>query len=88
MTHIVKGFGIVNKAEVGVIGGSEVRASASNPSQHQSISVIRVVPSVYLILLYQRVLIPVSEVIDIPPGNLDSSLCFIQPGISHDVLYI
>ena len=30
MTHIVKGFGIVNKAEVGVIGGSEVRASASN----------------------------------------------------------
>ena len=25
------------------------------------------------------------EVIDISPGNLDSS-CFIQPGISHDVL--
>ena len=24
----------------------------------------------------------------ISPGNLDSSLCFIQPGISHDVLYI
>ena len=23
-----------------------------------------------------------SEVIDISPGNLDSSLCFIQPGIS------
>ena len=30
----------------------------------------------------------VSEVIDTSPGNLDSSLCFIQPGISHDVLYI
>ena len=30
----------------------------------------------------------VSEVTDISPGNLDSSLCFIQPGISHDVLYI
>ena len=28
------------------------------------------------------------EVIDISPGNLDSSLCFIQPGISHDVLCI
>ena len=27
----------------------------------------------------------VSEVIDISPGSLDSSLCFIQPGISHDV---
>ena len=28
----------------------------------------------------------ISEVIDISPGNLDSSLCFIQPGISHDIL--
>ena len=28
----------------------------------------------------------ISEVIDISPGNFDSSLCFIQPGISHDVL--
>ena len=30
----------------------------------------------------------ISEVIDISPDNLDSSLCFIQPGISHDVLCI
>ena len=30
----------------------------------------------------------ISEVTDIFPSNLDSSLCFIQPGISHDVLYI
>ena len=29
-----------------------------------------------------------SEVIDISPGNLDSSLCFIQPHVSHDVLCI
>ena len=29
-----------------------------------------------------------SEVIDISPGHLDSSLCFIQPSISHDVLYL
>ena len=28
----------------------------------------------------------ISEVIDISPSNLDSSLCFIQPSISHDVL--
>ena len=27
-----------------------------------------------------------SEVIDISPFNLDSSLCVIQPGISLDVL--
>ena len=30
----------------------------------------------------------ISEVIDISPGNLDSCLCFIQPGISRDVLCI
>ena len=29
----------------------------------------------------------ISEVI-ISPSNLDSSLCFIQPGISHDILCI
>ena len=40
-----------------------------------SFSAIRVVSSAYL-------------VIDIPPGNLDSSLCFVQPSISHDVLCI
>ena len=27
-----------------------------------------------------------SEVIDISSGNLDSSLCFFQPSVSHDVL--
>ena len=30
----------------------------------------------------------ISEVIDISPCNLDSSLCFIQSGILHDVLCI
>ena len=30
----------------------------------------------------------ISEVIDISLSNLDSSLCFIQSGVSHDVLYI
>ena len=29
-----------------------------------------------------------SEVVDISPGSLDSSMCFIQPGISHDILCI
>ena len=27
----------------------------------------------------------ISEVIDISPSNLDSSLCFFQPSVSHDV---
>ena len=35
-----------------------------------------------------RVVSSASEVIDISPGKLDSSLCFILPGISHDVLWI
>ena len=30
----------------------------------------------------------VSEVIEISPSNLDSSLCFFQPSVSHDVLCI
>ena len=30
----------------------------------------------------------ISEVIDISPGNLDSSLCFFQPSVPHDVLCI
>ena len=30
----------------------------------------------------------ISEVIDISPNNLDSSLCFIHSSISHDVLCI
>ena len=30
----------------------------------------------------------ISEVIDISAGNLNSSLCFIQPSVSHDVLCI
>ena len=29
-----------------------------------------------------------SEIIDISPNNLDSSLCFFQPSLSHDVLFI
>ena len=32
--------------------------------------------------------ISIFEVIDISPGNLDSSLCFFQPSVSHDVLCI
>ena len=36
-------------------------------------------------LCHKGGVICISEVIDISPGNLDSSFCFIQPGISHDV---
>ena len=45
----------------------------------------------FLVLLHflrKGNVICISEVIDISPGNLDSSLCFIQSSISHDVLCI
>ena len=42
----------------------------------------------YLTYMHNGGVICISEVIDIFPSNLDSSLCFIQPSISHDVLCI
>ena len=38
--------------------------------------------------LHKGHIICISEVMDISPGNLDSSLCFIQSSTSHDVLCI
>ena len=43
---------------------------------------------VLLTFCHKGGVICISEVIDISLGNLDSSLCFIQPGVSHDVLCI
>ena len=40
------------------------------------------------IFCHKSGVICLSEIIDIPPRSLDSSLCFIQPSISHDVLSI
>ena len=37
---------------------------------------------------HKGAIICISEVIDISPSNLESSLCFIQPGILQDVLCI
>ena len=39
-----------------------------------------------ILLAIRVVSLALSEVIDISPGNLDSSLCFIQPSVSHDIL--
>ena len=41
-----------------------------------------------LALCHKGFVICISETIDISPGNLDSSLCFIQSSILHDVLCI
>ena len=45
-------------------------------------------PSSFTSLCHKGGVICLSEVIDIFPSNLDSSLCFIQPSNSHDVLCI
>ena len=43
----------------------------------------------FLYTFYHYSVIPcISEVADISPGKLDSSLGFIQPSISHDVRYM
>ena len=39
-------------------------------------------------LCHKGGVICVSEVTDVSPGNPDSSLCFIQPSVSHDILCI
>ena len=48
----------------------------------------RLFSSCFLFAITVVSVICISEVIDISPGNLDSSLCFIQLGISCDVLCI
>ena len=53
-------------------------SSYPNPSQHQSL--FQWVNSSHVICI--------SEVIDISLGNLDSSLGFLQPSVSNDVLCI
>ena len=45
-------------------------------------------PLVLLHFCHEGGAICISEVIDISPGNLDPSLCFIQSSISPDVLCI
>ena len=39
-------------------------------------------------LCHKGGVICIPEVIDISPSNLDSSLCFLQSSVSHDVLCI
>ena len=74
MIHTVKGFGIVKKAEIDIF--LELSCFFDDPVD---------VGSLICLSLVQNF---ISEVIDISPGNLYSSLCFFQPSISHGVLCI
>ena len=58
------------------------------PAFHSSLSLSSRGSFVLLHFLLEGGVICISEVIDISPGNPDSSLCFIQPGVSYDVPYI
>jgi len=64
------------------ISSSVVPFSSHLQSFPTSLSAIRVVSSASEVIWH---LYLSSEVIDISPSNLNSSLSFIQPGISHDV---
>ena len=55
---------------------------------HQESSLSSLTLYSFFAICHKGGVICISEVIDISPGNLDSSLCFIQPTISHDVLHI
>ena len=44
--------------------------------------------SIFFAFCHKGVITCISEVIDISPSSLDSTLCFFQPSISHDVLCI
>ena len=54
-----------------------------HPAFHSPLSPSSRVSLVPLNILHKGGVICISEVIDISPGNLDSTLCFIQPGISQ-----
>ena len=53
-----------------------------------SLSSFTFIKRLFFTFCHKGGVICISEVIDIYPGNLDSSFCFIQPSISHDVLCI
>ena len=76
--HTVKGFGIVNKAEIDVF--LELSFFLDDPADVGNL--------ISGSSAFSKTSLNISEVIDISPGNLDSSLYFIQPSGSHDVLCI
>ena len=55
------------------------------PPKIKSATVSTVSPSISHVVMGPDGVICISEVIDFSPGNLDSSLCFFQHSISHDV---
>ena len=58
------------------------------PTFSLSFTFIKRLFSFFITFCHKGGVICVSEVIDVSPGNLDSSLCFTQPGILHDALCI
>ena len=53
-----------------------------------SLSSFTFIKRLFFTFCHKGGIICISEVIDISPGNLDSSLCFTQPSVSPDVLWI
>ena len=91
--HRVKYFSVVNEAEVDVF--LEFSCFFYDPkdvgnliSGFTAFSTSSLNIRKFLVFCHKCGVIGISEVIDTSPGSLDSSLCFIQPGISHDVLCV
>ena len=82
-THLPKIESLCSKVSfTSVKSLSCVRLFATHGLQHARLPCPSSTPRTYSNLC----VICISEVINISPSRLDSSLCFIQPGISHDVL--
>ena len=89
--HTVKDFSVVNEAE------SEeelkkllmkVKEESEKTGLKLNIQKANIMASGPITSWHKGGVIYISEVIDIFPGNLDSSLCFIQHGSLHDLLCI
>ena len=52
-----------------------------------SLSSFTFIKRLFFTFCHKGGVICISEVIDISPSNLDPSLCFIQPSVSHDVQF-
>ena len=64
------------------------RMLSFKPTFHSPLSLSSTALQFLFAFCHKGGVICVSEVIEISPSNLDSSLCFIQPSISQDVLFI
>ena len=66
----------------------KVKEESEKVSLKLSIQKSKIIASSLITSWHKGGVICISEIIDISPSKLDSSVCFLQPSVSHDVLCI